>query len=63
MDQLWVVVAEVEVVIARLMHYKNFTAEQARARMVTQLSNEARLEPSLVVSDGYSWSALASPRP
>ena len=42
-DQLWVVVAEVEVVIARLMHYKNFTAEQARARMVTQLSNEARI--------------------
>lgn len=42
-DQLWVVVAEVDVAIARLMHYKNFTEEQARARIVTQLSNEARI--------------------
>lgn len=42
-DQLWVVVAEVDVVIARLQQYKNFTEEQARARIATQLSNEARI--------------------
>jgi dephospho-CoA kinase len=42
-DQLWVVVAEVDVVIARLMTYKSFTEEQARARIATQLSNEARM--------------------
>lgn len=41
-DQLWVVVAEVDVVIARLKAYKQFTEEQARARIAAQLSNEER---------------------
>src|SRR4029434_4163302 len=42
-EQLWVVVAEVEVVINRLQTYKRFTEEQARARIATQLSNEERM--------------------
>jgi dephospho-CoA kinase len=42
-DQLWVVVTEVEVAIARLKAYKNFTEDQARARIAAQLSNEERM--------------------
>jgi len=42
-EQLWVVAASEEVVIARLKTYKRFTEEQARARIATQLSNEARI--------------------
>ena len=42
-DQLWVVVAEVDVVIARLKAYKHFTEEQARARIAAQLSNAERI--------------------
>ena len=42
-DQLWVVVAAVDVVIARLKTYKQFTEEQARARIAAQLSNEERI--------------------
>ena len=42
-DQLWVVVAEVDVVIARLKTYKHFTEEQARAHITAQLSNEAHM--------------------
>jgi dephospho-CoA kinase len=42
-DQLWVVVAEVDVVIARLKTYKHFTEEQASARIAAQLSNAERI--------------------
>lgn len=42
-EQLWVVAAAEEVVIARLKAYKHFTEEQARARIAAQLSNEARM--------------------
>ena len=42
-EQLWVVVAEEDVVINRLQAYKNFTEEQARARINAQLSNEERI--------------------
>lgn len=42
-EQLWVVAASEEVVLARLQTYKRFTAEQARARIAAQLSNEARI--------------------
>ena len=42
-DQLWVVVTEVDVAIARLKTYKNFTEDQARARIAAQLSNEERM--------------------
>jgi len=42
-EQLWVVAAAVEVVIARLQTYKHFTAEQAQARIAAQLSNEERM--------------------
>ena len=50
-DQLWVVVTEVEVAIARLKAYKNFTADQARARIAAQLSNEERV----VQADRVIW--------
>jgi dephospho-CoA kinase len=42
-EQLWVVAASEETVIARLKTYKRFTEEQARARIAAQLSNEARM--------------------
>jgi dephospho-CoA kinase len=42
-DQLWVVVAEVEVVLHRLQTYKRFTEAQARARIAAQLSNDERM--------------------
>lgn len=42
-DQLWVVVTEVDVAITRLKTYKNFTEDQARARIAAQLSNEERM--------------------
>jgi dephospho-CoA kinase len=42
-DQLWVVAATEEVVIARLQASKRFTAEQVRARINAQLSNDARI--------------------
>lgn len=42
-EQLWVVVAEEDVVIKRLQTSKNFTEEQARARINAQLSNEERI--------------------
>jgi dephospho-CoA kinase len=42
-DQLWVVVTDIDVAIARLKAYKNFTEDQARARIAAQLSNEERM--------------------
>jgi dephospho-CoA kinase len=42
-DQLWVVVTDIDVAIARLKTYKNFTEDQARARIAAQLSNEERI--------------------
>ena len=42
-DQLWVVVSDIDVAIARLKAYKNFTEDQARARIAAQLSNEERM--------------------
>ena len=42
-DQLWVVVTQVEVAMARLKAYKNLTEDQARARIAAQLSNAERM--------------------
>lgn len=42
-EQLWVVAATEDAVIARLKAYKNFTEEQARARIQAQLSNDKRI--------------------
>jgi dephospho-CoA kinase len=42
-EQIWVVVATEEVVIARLQASKRFTAEQVRARLNAQLTNDARM--------------------
>ena len=58
-DQLWVVVAEVDVVIARLQTYKHFTEEQARARIAAQLSNEERIaQADQVIRNNTDLSAL-----
>lgn len=58
-DQLWVVVTEVEVAIARLKAYKNFTEDQARARVAAQLSNEARMaQADQVIWNNTDLSAL-----
>ena len=58
-DQLWVVVTEVEVAIARLKAYKNFTEDQARARVAAQLSNEARMaQADKVIWNNTDLSAL-----
>jgi len=42
-EQLWVVAASIDVVITRLKTYKNFSEEQARARIAAQLSNAERI--------------------
>jgi dephospho-CoA kinase len=42
-EQLWVVIATEEVVIARLQASKRFTAEQVRARINAQLANDTRI--------------------
>ncbi len=58
-DQIWVVVTEVEVAIARLKAYKNFTEDQARARIAAQLSNEARMaQADRVIWNNTDLSAL-----
>ncbi len=58
-DQLWVVVAEVDVVIARLKAYKHFTEEQARARIAAQLSNAERIaQADQVIWNNTDLSAL-----
>ena len=58
-DQLWVVVTDVEVAIARLKAYRNFTEDQARARIAAQLSNEARMaQADRVIWNNTDLSAL-----
>lgn len=42
-EQLWVVAASVETVIARLQTYKNMPEAQARSRIAAQLSNDQRI--------------------
>ena len=42
-DQLWVVVAPVEVAIARLRDDRGVPEEQARARIAAQMSNDERI--------------------
>ena len=37
------VITDIDVAIARLKTYKNFTEDQARARIAAQLSNEERI--------------------
>ena len=58
-DQLWVVVTDVEVAITRLKAYKNFTEDQARARIAAQLSNEERMaQADRVIRNNTDLSAL-----
>jgi len=42
-DHLWVVVASVDVAVARLQAYRQLSAEQARARLAAQMSNDERI--------------------
>lgn len=42
-DQLWVVVASVDVAVARLQAYRCLPEEQARARIAAQMSNDERI--------------------
>jgi dephospho-CoA kinase len=42
-DELWVVVAEEDVAMARLQQYKDMPEDQARARIKAQMSNDARM--------------------
>jgi dephospho-CoA kinase len=58
-DQLWVVVTDIEVAIARLKTYKNFTEDQARARIAAQLSNAERMaQADQVIWNNTDLSAL-----
>ena len=58
-EQLWVVVAEVGVVINRLQTYKRFTEEQARARIAAQLSNDERMaQATKVIWNNHSLTEL-----
>jgi dephospho-CoA kinase len=56
-EQLWVVVAAEDVVIARLQAYKNMPEDQARARIKAQLSNDERIAQA----DTVIWNNAALP--
>lgn len=58
-EQLWVVAASVETVIARLQTYKNMPEEQARARIAAQLSNDQRIaQADTVIWNNHSLPEL-----
>lgn len=56
-EQLWVVVATEDVVIARLQAYKNMPEDQARARINAQMSNDERISQA----DTVIWNNAALP--
>ena len=56
-EQLWVVVATEDVVIARLQAYKNMPEDQARARIKAQMSNDERIAQA----DTVIWNNAALP--
>jgi dephospho-CoA kinase len=56
-EQLWVVVASEEVVIERLQSYKNMPADQARARINAQMTNDERIAQA----DTVIWNNAALP--
>jgi dephospho-CoA kinase len=56
-EQLWVVVATEDVVIARLQAYKNMPEDQARARINAQMSNDERIAQA----DTVIWNNAALP--
>jgi dephospho-CoA kinase len=58
-EQLWVVAATIEVVIARLKASKNLSEEQVRARIAAQLSNEERIaQADKVIWNNHGFSEL-----
>ncbi|MGQ4807623.1 Dephospho-CoA kinase [Candidatus Entotheonellaceae bacterium PAL068K] len=72
-EHLWVIAASVDIAIERLQTYKNITAEQARARIAAQISNQERIAQADTViwnNDGLAelrqavqqeWQSLLNP--
>ena len=48
-DSIWCVVADLDVALSRLQTYRNFTREQALARLVSQLDPEEKMAKSDIV--------------
>lgn len=48
-DSIWCVVADLDVALSRLQTYRNFTREQALARLVSQMNPEEKMAKSDVV--------------
>ena len=48
-DSIWCVVADLDVALSRLQTYRNFTREQALARLVSQMNPEEKIARSNIV--------------
>ena len=48
-DSIWCVVADLDVALSRLQTYRNFTREQALARLVSQMNPEEKMAKSNIV--------------
>ena len=48
-DSIWCVVADLDVALSRLQTYRNFTREQALARLVSQMNPEEKMAKSDIV--------------
>ena len=48
-DSIWCVVADLDVALSRLQTYRNFTREQAMARLVSQMNPEEKMAKSDIV--------------
>ena len=48
-DSIWCVVADLDVALSRLCTYRNFTREQALARLVSQMNPEEKMSQSNIV--------------
>ena len=48
-DSIWCVVADLDIALSRLQTYRNFTREQALARLVSQMNPEEKMAKSDIV--------------
>lgn len=48
-DSIWCVVADLDVALSRLQTYRNFTREQALARLVSQMNPEKKMARSNII--------------
>ena len=48
-DSIWCVVADLDVALSRLQTYRNFTREQALARLVSQMNPEKKMAQSNII--------------